>query len=73
MAEIEKRKEEIVGELNPLAVIDYVLEETLGLPGISDLIVTPRDVLDVLELPSPDSVVDELRRKFVAKVRAKIR
>jgi len=70
---LEKRKEEVVAQLSPLAVIDYVLEEVLGLPGIGDILVTPRDIADVLDLPTPDTVVDELRKKLVEKVRAKVR
>ncbi|MEM1524818.1 MAG: hypothetical protein QW618_01620 [Nitrososphaerales archaeon] len=73
MAEAEKRREAVTAQIYPLAAVDYVLEEILGLPGTRDLLITPRDILDVLGIPTPDEIIDEIRKRIEERAKAKVR
>ncbi|MEM2338595.1 MAG: hypothetical protein QXW83_00160 [Nitrososphaerales archaeon] len=72
MAEAEKRRAQ-VAQVYPLAPLDYILEEFLGLPGTRDILITPRDILDILGIPTPHEVVGEIRKRIEERAKAKVR
>lgn len=68
MAEIEK--------VYPLAPVDQILEEYLGLPGtksLLDALPLPARVMKILGIPTPASVVKEVVTKVSTALEAKVR
>ena len=68
MAEIEK--------IWPLAPVDQILEEYLGLPGtksLIDVLPLPAKVMKALGIPTPASVVKDVVTKVSTAIESKVR
>ena len=53
-------------------VIDNTLGE-LGLPGLKDVIPLPKYVADVLGIPTPDEIAQEISKKVREAVEKKVK
>jgi len=67
--EVEARKEPVTAKVSPFAVLDYVLEEILGLPSVTDVLIFPKDVMEVLGVPTLDKVFEDFRAKAIERAR----
>lgn len=59
-------------DINPLGPVDWVLHH-IGLPGPTDVIPSPRELLDSVGVPSPDAVAENLKANLLAVISARRR
>ena len=52
-------------DVNPLGPLDWVLHH-IGLPGPTDVIPSPRELLDSVGVPSPDAVMENLKTNMLS-------
>jgi len=68
-------EEKVVEKFDPLAPIDYIFEDILGLPGPGTVLKTlaPAEVADTLGIPTPAEIAtatyDKMKERFAEKVR----
>ena len=68
--------EERVAKVWPLAPLDELLEEYLGLPAtktIVDVLPLPKKVMDALEIPTPGELIGAAVAKLQTKIEEKVK
>lgn len=66
--------ETVIERMDPLAPVDYVLEDIMGIPGIGSVLKTlaPAEVASTLGLPTPAEISKATLEKLKSKVEEKV-
>lgn len=67
--------EEKVEKIDPLAPVDYIMEDIIGIPGIGTVLktLTPAGIADTLGIPTPAEIgkatYEKMKERFEEKMR----
>lgn len=64
----------VVEKLDPVGIVDYIMEDIVGIPGIGSVLKTmaPAEIADVLGIPTPAEIgkatYDKMKERVVERV-----